>query len=170
MKRLFSTLIVLLIPILSGNLAHAAPRIVILAFELNDITSMPNTPQEKVRTASFQPLLEQALKQSSTVEIVRIPPETQTTANSGLGYLFRFHELAAQLGGQAGADWVVVGQHSKPSFLYSYLMSHVINVKTKSLVANFAIELKGNHTSVNEHGVNALAKKINGIIGGDEKP
>ncbi|MDD2722911.1 MAG: DUF2380 domain-containing protein [Methylovulum sp.] len=164
MNRLISTLIVLVILLLSGNKAYAAPRIAILAFELNDITSLPNTPQEKIRTASIQPLLEQALKQSNSVEIIHIPPATQAAANSGLGYLFHFHELAAQLGGQAGADWLVVGQHSKPSFLYSYLMAQVINVKTRNLVASFAIELKGNHASVTEHGVNALAKKINGII------
>ena len=40
---------------------YAAQRIAILNFELNDITSLPNTPQEQARTASFRPLLEQAM-------------------------------------------------------------------------------------------------------------
>ncbi len=33
--------------------------------------------------------------------------------------LFSHHDLAAKLGKQFGADWVIVGQHSNPSFLFS---------------------------------------------------
>jgi len=130
MNRLTSMGIILSIVLLSNNIAEAAPRIAILNFELNDITSLPNTPQEQLRTASVQPLLEQAISQSGDCEIVQIKTEAQQAANSSFGYLFRFNDLAARLGEQFGADWVIVGQHSKPSFLFSYLMAHVINVKT----------------------------------------
>ncbi|MDP3902784.1 MAG: DUF2380 domain-containing protein, partial [Methylococcaceae bacterium] len=88
----------------------------------------------------------------------------QMAANSSFGYLFRFNDLAAKLGAQVGADWIVVGQHSKPSFLFSYLMAHLINVKTQALAANFAIELKGNHEKVTTRGVRALATKIDASI------
>jgi hypothetical protein len=150
--------------LLLGN-ADATPRIAILNFELNDITSLPNTPQEQLRTASIRPLLEQALEQTGDYEIVPIKPEDQLAANSSFGYLFRFNDLAAKLGEQYGADWIVVSQHSKPSFLFSYLMSHVINVKTKALVARYDIELKGNHEKVTQRGVKSLAGKIQVLIG-----
>ena len=163
MNRLTSTAIILSIMLLSSN-AEAAPRIAILNFELNDITSLPNTPQEQMRTASMQPLLEQALSQSGEYEIIHIKPEAQLAANSSFGYLFRFNDLAARLGEQQGADWIVVSQHSKPSFLFSYLLAHVINVKTQTLVASYAIELKGNHEKVTQRGVSSLAKKINALI------
>ncbi|MFZ2449931.1 MAG: DUF2380 domain-containing protein [Methylovulum miyakonense] len=165
MNRIASAVIISAALFLSGNVVHAAQRIAVLAFELNDITSLPNTPQEQVRTASIRPLLEAAIRQGDGYETVPVSPQAQAMANGGFGYLFRFHDLAAKLGGQAQADWVVVGQHSKPSFLFSYLMAHVINVKTGALAASFDIELKGNDEAVTRHGAAALAKKIKGAIG-----
>jgi Protein of unknown function (DUF2380) len=140
---------------------YASTRIAVLDFELNDITALPNTPTEQQRTASMQNLLEQALVKNGDYEIIHINLEEQAKANSSFGYLFRFDDLAAKLAEQFDADWVVVSQHSKPSFLYSYMLAHLINVKTQKQVANYGIELKGNHVKVTEHGVKSLAKKIN---------
>ena len=164
MNNLKSTVIALTMGLLLLSNADAAPRIAILNFELNDITSLPNTPQEQLRTASIRPLLEQAISQTGDYEIIHINAEAQATANSSFGYLFRFNDLAAKLGEQFGADWIVVSQHSKPSFLFSYLMAHVINVKTQTLAASYAIELKGNHEKVTQRGVKSLANKIHALI------
>ncbi|HEY5141004.1 MAG TPA: DUF2380 domain-containing protein [Methylococcales bacterium] len=79
-------------------------------------------------------------------------------------YLFRFDDLAAKLGEQYGTDWIIADQHSKPSFLYSYLIAHVINAKTQTLAVTYAIELKGNHEKVTQRGVKSLAMKINTLI------
>ncbi|HEY8034461.1 MAG TPA: DUF2380 domain-containing protein [Methylobacter sp.] len=125
---------------------NAAPRIAVLNFELRDITTLPNTPDELARTASMKPLLEQAISELGDYEIVQININEQNAATAGVGYLFNFDEIAAKLGRQPGADWVVVGRHSKGSFLYSYLMAHLINVKTENLAGNYSVELKG-HSS-----------------------
>ncbi|MDP3934231.1 MAG: DUF2380 domain-containing protein [Methylococcaceae bacterium] len=164
MNRLTATLIIIIITLFSSSAVNAVQRIAVLNFELNDITSLPNTPQEQLRTASIGRLLEQALSQNGNCEIIQINVADQIAANSSFGYLFRFNDLAAKLGAQVGADWIVVGQHSKPSFLFSYLMAHLINVKTQTLAANFAIELKGNHEKVTQRGVRALATKIDASI------
>lgn len=164
MNSLKSTLIALAINLLLLSSADAAPRIAILSFELNDMTSLPNTPQEQLRTASIRPLLEQAISQSGNYEIIHINTEAQAAANSSFGYLFRFNDLAAKLGEQFGADWIIVNQHTKPSFLFSYLMAHVINVKKKTLTASYDIELKGNHEKVTQRGVKSLANKIHALI------
>lgn len=140
--------------------ANAAPRIAVLSFELNDITSLPNIPQEKARTATFRPLLEQALAGLGDYNIVSIDSAAQTAANSSFGYLYRFNDLAAKLGGQVNADWIVVGQHSKPSFLFSHLMVNVINVKNPAVASSFDVELKGTHEKVSQRSVKALAGKI----------
>jgi hypothetical protein len=164
MNSLKSTLIALAINLLLLSNADAAPRIAILNFELNDMTSLPNTPQEHLRTASIRPLLEQAISQSGDYKIIHINTEAQAAANSSFGYLFRFNDLAAKLGEQFGADWIIVSQHTKPSFLFSYLMAHVINVKTQTLTASYDIELKGNHEKVTQRGVKSLANKIHSLI------
>ena len=146
--------------ILLSPCGHSAQRLAILDFEANDLTSLPNTPAEVTRTGSIRPLLEQALSQGSDIEIVKIAPERQAEANAGFGYLFRYADQAAKLGRAAGADWVLVGQHSKPSFLFSYLIGDLVNVNTETAAFRFDIELKGNHRKVTERGVAALADKI----------
>jgi len=163
MNKVSQMTAVLSLTLLSGSI-HAAQRIAVLDFELNDMTSLPNTPAEMRRTASMAPLLIQALSRVGDFEIVAVDADGQKSANAGIGYLFRFHELAARLGQQVGADWVIVSQHSKPSFLYSYLMAHLIRVKTQTLSASFDIELKGNHEKVGQRGINRLADKIHEAI------
>jgi hypothetical protein len=143
---------------------NAAPRIAVLNFELLDDTLLPNAPEELTRTASMKPLLEQAISRLGNYEIVQISINDQNTATAGVGYLFNFNDIAAKLGKQSGADWVVVGQHSKHSFLYSYVMAHLINVKNQNLAGDFPTELKGTHPKVTERGINALAKKLTARI------
>lgn len=140
--------------------AVARQRVAVLDFELNDSTLLPNTVEEQRRTESLRPLLEQALLQKGDYEIIVVNAEAQATANAGFGYLFSYHDLAAKLAEQFGADWVIVGQHNKPSFLYSHLIADLVYVNTKKWVSRFDIELKGTHETVTRHGVSALADKI----------
>ncbi len=88
MKILKSALLILCMGLLLSNTVYAAQRIAILNFELNDITSLPNTPEERLRTASIHSLLEQAISQSGDYEIVHINVGAQAAANSSFGYLF----------------------------------------------------------------------------------
>lgn len=143
---------------------NAAPRIAILNFKLLDETLLPNTPEELTRTASMKPLLEQAIRRLGDYEIVQISVNDQNAATAGIGYLLNFNDVAAKLGKQSGADWVVVGQHSKHSFLYSYLMVHLVNVKTQSLTGDFPTELKGTNPKVTQRSINSLAKKLTARI------
>ena len=150
---------ILIFLVYSGSIA-ANSQIAILDFELNDITSLPNTQKERKRTGSIKPLLEQELKKTSKVNIVQISVKEQKESNPGLGYLFRFHDLVAKLGKHHGAEWVVVGQHSKPSFLFSYLIVYLVNVKKEKAIARYDIELKGNHQKVTQRAVKRLTKNI----------
>lgn len=135
-----------------------------LDVELKDITSLPNTPQERMRTASMKPLLEEALKNEGAYNLVQIGTSDQNYANAGFGYLFNFDDVAANLGGQFNADWIIVSQHSKPSFLYSHLMVHLIDVKSKSIIGDYDVELKGSDKKVTERSVKQLAKKIHNTL------
>jgi hypothetical protein len=164
MNRLTSISIALSLILLSSSSGYAAQRIAVLNFELNDITSLPNTVAEQQRTASIAPLLSKALSQTAEYQIVPIDAGLQKSANASFGYLFRFHDVAAQLGRQFGVDWIIVSQHSKPSFLESYLITHLIQVKTQTLAARYDIALKGNHEKVTRHAVNKLADKIHESI------
>lgn len=152
--------------LLAGQTGQARQRIAVFNFELIDFTSLPNTADEQRRTASIRPLLEQALlKTGGDYEIVSIDNATQSLTDSGVGYLYAHPDWAAQLGRRLGADWLIVGQHSKPSFLFSYLKAQLIQIAPQRLAASFDIEMKGRHVSVTEHGTAALALKIHRQIG-----
>jgi len=151
--------------LLFSSSVGAQTRLAIADFELSDVSALPNQPQELVRTATIRPLLLQSLvAQGGDYQLVPIDATTQAASNAELGYLFHFNEAAVTLGKQVGADWILVSQHSKPSFLFSYLLAHLIEVKTGRLIGNFDIELKGNHEKVIQHGVARLAKLINASI------
>lgn len=132
------------------------------------MTLLPDTPLEQQRTASMRPLFERSLAQTGDYEFVAIDIDAQAAANAGFGYLFAHHDAAAKLGRRFGADWVLVGQHGKPSFLYSHLMMHVVEVKSQTLAARYAIELKGSHAAVTRQGVAVLAAKIRAFIDGKQ--
>lgn len=159
-----TALIILCISLMTSSLGQAAERIAVFNFELNDLTALPNAPQEQRRTASIRPLLEQALLDTGEYEIIHINTSEQAAANSSFGYLLRFPELAAKLGEQFGADWVIVGQHSKPSFLFSYPLANLIDVKNRTIAVSYAIELKGSHEIVTQKGIKLLAGKIHGAL------
>jgi hypothetical protein len=164
MYRSMMSMVWVSILLLAGCKVQAAERIAVLDFELNDLTSLPYTPAERRRTAAFRPLLEQALGEAGDYQLIPVNAEDQAAANAGLGYLFRFPELAARLGEQVGADWVVVGRHSKPSFMFSYLIANLIDVKNRTVAACYAIEMKGSHEKVSQHGIEVLAKEIRASI------
>ncbi len=143
---------------MSFNLS-AETKIAILEFELKDMTLAPRIPAELKRTASIKPLLEGEL-QSADYTIISIDLESQKAADSGVGYLFDHHDVAAKLGQQFGADYVLVGRLHKPSFLFSYLMGHLIRVSDARLIGNYISEAKGPNIKLTIKTVESLAVKI----------
>jgi hypothetical protein len=139
--------------------ATAKPLIAVLNFELKDMTLAPGIPVEITRTASIKPMLESELKKSG-YEIVSITQEAQQQATAGIGYLFDHPDAAAQLGKKFGADYVVVGRLHKPSFLFFYLMAHLVDVKKESLAGEYIYEVKGGEKKLVAQGVEGLAEKI----------
>jgi hypothetical protein len=138
--------------------SYANSSIAVLDAELDDGTMLPNIASEVTRTASFKPLLEAALQ--THYQIIAVDKALQTEANAGKGYLFEHSDLSAELGKKLGADWVLVLQHRKLSFMYSTLLVHVINVKTGQLAKNYFAELKGSNQTASERSILALASKI----------
>jgi hypothetical protein len=139
--------------------ATAKPRIAVLDFELNDLTLVPRIPAEITRTASIKPMLENELKKSG-YDIVSITQDDQQQATAGIGYLFDHPDAAAQLGNKLGADYVLVGRLHKPSFLFFYLMAHLVDVKKEALAGEYLYEVKGGEKKLVAQGVEGLTEKI----------
>ena len=139
--------------------SNAETSIAILDFELNDMTLKPKTTAEISRTASIKPLLEKELK-GAGYRIVPIDITEQEKANSGFGYLFDHDDVAAKLGKTATAEYILVGRLHKPSFLFAYIMGHLIRVKDGRLIGNYISETKGGDIKLTLKGVESLASKI----------
>ena len=154
-NRLFSLIILVC---MSFSLS-AGTKIAILEFELKDMTLAPRIPAEIKRTASIKPLLEAELK-SAGYTIINIDLESQKLADSGVGYLFDHDDVVAKLGKQFGADYVLVGRLHKPSFLFAYLMGHLIRVGDAKLIGNYISEAKGPNIKLTIKTVESLTVKI----------
>jgi len=164
-NRLFSLIILVC---MSFNLS-AETKIAILEFELKDMTLAPRIPAEIKRTASIRPSLEAEL-QSADYTIISIDLESQKAADSGVGYLFDHHDVAAKLAKQFGADYVLVGRLHKPSFLFSYLMGHLIRVSDAKLIGNYISEAKGPNIKLTIKTVESLAVKIDKTLDNSYTP
>ena len=146
-----------------GQLLAAVP-VAILEFELKDLTPLPAGAAEQQRTASLKPLLEQALENQGGYELLPVDPKLVSSADAGTGYLFEHHDVAAEVGRELGAEWIVVGRLHKPSFLFAYLMVHLIEVDSGRLAGDFVVEVKGQPEVTTRRGVKRLAEKIHHAI------
>jgi len=157
--RLSATILMLVLSLCPPGL-KAQTSIAVLDFELKDLTLKPGIPAEIERTSSIKPMLENELKKSG-YRIVSISAESQQQAAAGVGYLLEHHDVAAELAGKYGADYVVVGRLHKPSFLFVYLMVHLIRADNGKLIGNYLTEIKGGEKKLTLKGVEDLAVKIN---------
>jgi len=144
---------------LSITSVNAETSIAILDFELNDLTLRPGTAEEIKRTASLKPLLETELR-SAGYRVISIDPAAQHRASSGFGYLFDHDDVAAELGRTVTADYIVVGRLHKPSFLFAYIMGHLIRTKDNLLIGNYISETKGGDEKLTLKGIESIASKI----------
>ena len=155
-------LLLSLVPLAAAVAGEVA--VLVLDFELNDLTLDPGSAQEQQRVASLRPLLAETLAAKGDYRMVGIDSQSQAQADRSFGYLFDHHDAAAELGRAAGADWVVVGRVHKASFLFVYLMVHLIDTRTGQLVGNFIVEVKGPQERLTIKGVERLAEKIDATL------
>ncbi|MGR9013684.1 MAG: DUF2380 domain-containing protein [Gammaproteobacteria bacterium] len=139
--------------------ANAETSIAILDFELRDLTLAPGIPAEVQRTASIRGMLEAELARAG-YKIVAVDTKFQQEANGGVGYLFDHSDNAAELAKKVGADYVLVGRLHKPSFLFAYIMGHLVRAKDGRLIGNYISETKGGDKKLTLKGVESLAVKI----------
>jgi hypothetical protein len=137
----------------------AETRIAILDFELKDLTLAPRIPAEIERTASIKAMLEGELKKAG-YKIIPIHLNAQHTADAGFGYLFDHNDVAAELAKKAEADYVLVGRLHKPSFLFAYIMGHLVRVKDSRLIGNYISETKGGDKKLTLKAVEDITVKI----------
>ena len=141
-----------------------AERILVLDFELNDLTLYPNVEQELTRVSMLRPLLADELEVRFDHTAPQPPASAAVEAAQGQGYVFDRPDVAARLGREVDADWVVSGRLHKASHLFVYLKAQLIDVHSGKMVYDFVVELKGWGEKLTRKGTEALAMQIQDAI------
>lgn len=156
----FVVIVSLIFAMPAGAQPAGKATVAVLDFELHDLTLMPGMAEERERTASIAPMLRHVLETQYGVEIATVPAGAQAAADRASGYIFEHHDVAAELGRDAGSDWIVVGRVHKASFLFVYFKAQVINTRTERPIADLTVEVKGTQDRLTMKGVETLAEQI----------
>ena len=124
-------------------------KLLLLPFQLNDMTDLPNAPDELNRIALLSKTVQKSLEEKS-VNLVAVPSEVlnEMEKNSAT-YIFDRVEVAAEIGAKAGADYVFVGVALKPTYLFVYPRVLLIDVQTKKVTKARAFQLESSWTDQN---------------------
>lgn len=104
-------------------------KIMVVNFELRDVSPLPNTEQEIERTEHIDTVLRNVLKESGYT-LMKPCQQLVEASQQGLGYLFDRPEVAGKIGRECGADYVLMGQTWKPSFLFVFPQVQVVDTRS----------------------------------------
>lgn len=125
-------LITLLCGLLVSSVLYAAPvkspKIMVVNFELRDVSPLPNTEQEIGRTEHIGTIIRNTLE-GAGYTLMKPCEELVKASQQGLGYLFDRPEVAGKIGRKCGADYVLMGQTWKPSFLFVFPQVQVVDTR-----------------------------------------
>jgi len=103
-------------------------KIMVVDFELRDVSPIPNAPAEIERTALVDSTIRESLGENG-YEIVPACDALKKAGEQGLGYLYDRPEVAGKIGGDCGADYVLMGQTWKPSYLFVFPQVQVVDTR-----------------------------------------
>ncbi len=135
-------------------------KVLVLDFDLNDLTLHPAIEHEKKRVKTLRPLLTESLKDTHNYSIASLSQQLRDQEDKGKGYVFDRPEVAAKMGRAADAAWVVSGRLHKASFLFVYLKAQLIDATDGRVASDFVVEIKGWEPRLTAKGVEALALQI----------
>jgi hypothetical protein len=133
----------------SSAFAETKPKVIVLDFQLNDLTDLPNAPEELARIAYLSATYKQQLL---TMGVEVLPAndklDSYLTTQSAT-YLFDNVEHAAILAAGSGADYLLIGVALKPTYLFVYPRILLIDIKTQKVVMAKAAQLESSWSDKN---------------------
>ncbi|WP_287111753.1 DUF2380 domain-containing protein [Methylobacillus sp.] len=122
--------------------AEDRPKVVVLAFELNDLTGLPNAPEELQRIE----LLSTTFKQELKAQGVNMVPEGERVRaeieRNSPTYLYDNVETAIELNKETGADYLIIGVALKPTYLFVYPRIIMVDVGKRAVVMSRYMQLE----------------------------
>lgn len=118
-------------------------RVAVFSVALNDLSNQPASPELPDRMNALGDALRERLASACGYEIVTLDPGAESAAEATPGYLYAHPDVAADLAGKAGADWMVIPRLNRASPWVTDLQAHVVRVPDGALVSNRIVEVKG---------------------------
>ena len=134
------TLAALAAPRAAARPAAPAPRLLLLTIDVNNFTSLPDDPPE--RLAALGEALRSRLA-GCGYDLRPLDAAAEARENAGPGYFYTHPDAAARLARDAGAEWALVPRLNRASPYVSDLQLHVVRVADAMVVSNRVVELKG---------------------------
>lgn len=129
--------------------ADSGAKVMVMDFQLNDLTDLPNAPEELNRIAYLSSTYKQKLSENG-VEIVPINAKLQIEVSSqSPTYLFDRVEYAAKLADGSGADYLLIGVALKPTYLFVYPRILLVDIKMQKVVMARASQLESSWSDKN---------------------
>ena len=143
----------------------------VLDFQLNDLTDLPNAPQELERIDYLSKTYKENLEKQG-INIVPVADKLKSDIqNESPTYLFDHIEYVADVARESGADYVLIGVALKPTYLFVYPRILLVDTKQKKVVLASAFQLESSWTDQNTTANTArkIAEVVSAAIEGFEK-
>jgi hypothetical protein len=137
-------------------------KVMVLDFPLNDLTDLPNPPEEIARTADFNQYFKQQLVNEG-VELVPVTDNiTAVTTSQSATYLFDHPDIAADLAKDSGADYILIGVAMKPTYLFVYPRLLLVEIATKRKAFTAYVQMEGSwlEKTTTANSAQRLAEKV----------
>jgi outer membrane lipopolysaccharide assembly protein LptE/RlpB len=141
-NQILRTLFLLSLAGIALPAAATEAKIMALDFQLNDMTNLPNAPEELARISHLSATFKQKLTDNG-VQLVPVTKELQAElkANSAT-YFYERVEVAAKMAQGSGADYLLIAVALKPTYLFVYPRILMVDLKTEKVVLSKASQLE----------------------------
>lgn len=124
-------------------------KLMVLDFQLDDRTDLPNAPEELVRIQLLTSSFTQKLADSG-VALVPISDKLKAEMSTqSPTYLFDRVEYTAQLAEGSGAEYLLIAVALKPTYLFVYPRILLVDIKMRKVVMAKAAQLESSWSDKN---------------------
>lgn len=134
--------------LLIGMLGLALPamateaKVMALDFQLNDLTDLPNAPEELARISYLTETFKQKLTENG-VSLIAVNKELQAELKvNSATYFFDHVKVAAEMAKGSGADYLIIAVALKPTYLFVYPRVLMVDMKTQKVVLSKVTQLE----------------------------
>lgn len=150
-KTVLTFLLAFGLALFAFSTAHAdqTAKLMVLDFQLDDRTDLPNAPEELERIAFLSSSFKQKLTDAGVALVPvndRLKKELITQSPT---YLFDRVEYAATLAEGSGADYLLIAVALKPTYLFVYPRILLVDVNTRQVAMAKAAQLESSWSDKN---------------------